>query len=72
MILSAVKTESRAKEMLKRQLNAFSFENGSCECECGETSSIKAYDKQGELIGIVAICDGCGDDSSFSDIVQLY
>ena len=64
----------RAAEISHRDLY---YEPCSTRCACGETKGLEAFVETPLVIrriARIAICDGCGDDSAFSDdaIENLY
>jgi len=73
-IKNAVKSESRAKELLGRYVEENHLKNGhflniTVRCECGETIGV-AWDNI-DLTLVVAVCENCGDDSD-PDVIYLY
>ena len=65
-IIETVKTESKSRHLLR---GVFKIEKGSCQCECGETSALIAIGKGYNTLGIIGICEACGDDDKpFSEV----
>lgn len=82
-IYDAVKTEEKAKEILINWINEeqgkflnFNSYIDDCtvNCECGETSGLKAwFDAESSPIAKIAICNACGDDNAFIDeVLNVY
>ena len=78
-IYNAVKTETKAIELLNSWLNAnlteelYStdtvIEPTSVRCACGETKAMQAFYEGGNKFATIAICDACGDNDAFEDEV---
>ena len=81
MNYSAVKTEERAIELIKMEVEAscLSVDDGvilhsTTHCECGETNVVVWKDTLGNCDKLlsVAVCDACGDDDAFiSDVLVI-
>lgn len=67
-VYNAVKTEEKAKEILK-SFKATNFEKGSCMTEVGESSLLIGYNDNYDMIGSVSFCEICGDDDAWIDEV---
>ena len=55
------KTKSEAVEFLTSK-GATDVEEKTARCGCGESHGVKGYDEDYNLVGVVAICENCGED----------
>ena len=55
------KTKSEAVEFLTSK-GATDVEEKTAHCGCGENHAVKGYDEDYNLVGVVAICENCGED----------
>jgi len=53
--------KSEAVEFLASK-GATEIEAKTARCGCGETHGVKGYDDNYDLVGVVAICENCGED----------